>query len=248
MKALLEYVRIGRKEFSQKLGIDNPQWIADVLNPNKKVGISKEKAVLVCLAYPEINQVWLLTGEGPMLKDEVEDVTTAELEQLKGAIKEGRVTVESVSPDDKPLPKGVYRENEIPEQFTAYLVPMAAMGGSLVGFEDEGVRKENCERVISPVANADWVVPVCGDSMEPEYPNGSRVYVQQIYPDDFIAWGNVFVLDTTNGIIIKVVNKSEKEGYIRCESLNPSGRYTPFDVPMRSIRAMYRVLLCVSVK
>ena len=28
----------------------------------------------------------------------------------------------------------------------------------------------------------------------------------------------------------------------------PSGRYTPFDVPLRSIRAMYRVLLCVSVK
>lgn len=146
------------------------------------------------------------------------------------------------------LPKGQYHEDDVPEQFTAYLVPMAAMGGSLVGFEDEGVRRENCERVISPVANADWVVPVCGDSMEPEYPNGSRVYVQQIYPDDFIAWGNVFVLDTTNGIIIKVVKESEKENCVRCESLNPSGRYTPFDVPMRSIRAMYRVLLCVSVK
>lgn len=198
--------------------------------------------------FPMLNTKWLLTGEGPMLKDEVEGVTATELERLKEAIKDGRVTVESVSPDDTPLPKGIYRENEIPEQYTAYLVPMAAMGGSLVGFEDEGVRKESCERVISPVANADWVVPVCGDSMEPEYPNGSRVYVQQIYPDDFIAWGNVFVLDTTNGIIIKVVKESEREGYIRCESLNPSGRYTPFDVPMRSIRAMYRVLLCVSVK
>lgn len=167
---------------------------------------------------------WLLTGEGEMLKSESE------------------------TDRNKALTKEQYYEDDIPEQFTTYLVPMAAMGGSLVGFEDEGVRKENCERVISPVANADWVIPVCGDSMEPEYPNGSRVYVQQIFPDDFIAWGNVFVLDTTNGIIIKVVKESEKKGYVRCESLNPSGRYTPFDVPMRSIRAMYRVLLCVSVK
>lgn len=190
-----------------------------------KMGNSTRRSILdrITQAFPNINEAWLLTGEGDMLNSKVEAKPSS-------------------------APRGVYNEDEIPEQFTSYLVPMAAMGGSLVGFEDEGVRKENCERVISPVADADWVVPVCGDSMEPEYPNGSRVYVQQIYPDDFIAWGNVFVLDTTNGIIIKVVKESEKKDCVRCESLNPSGRYTPFDVPRRSIRAMYRVLLCVSVK
>lgn len=166
---------------------------------------------------------WLLYGEGDMLRPEAEESDAAPVSES-------------------------YYEDDVPEKYMSYLVPMAAMGGSLIGFEDEGVRKEDCERVISPIANADWVVPVCGDSMEPEYPNGSRVYVRQISPNDFIAWGNVFVLDTTNGIIIKVVNKSDREDCVRCESLNPSGRYAPFDVPMRSIRAMYRVLLCVSVK
>ncbi len=140
------------------------------------------------------------------------------------------------------------REVEIPDRFVSYLVPMSAMGGSLIGFDEGGVSKEDCEKVVSPIADVDWVVPVCGDSMEPEYPNGSKVYVRRIDPGEFIAWGNVFVLDTTNGLIIKVVNESEKEGYVRCVSLNPSGRYAPFDVPMRSIRAMYRVMLCVSVK
>lgn len=166
---------------------------------------------------------WLLYGEGDMLRPEAEESDAAPVSES-------------------------YYEDDVPEKYMSYLVPMAAMGGSLIGFEDEGVRKADCERVISPIANADWVVPVCGDSMEPEYPNGSRVYVRQISPNDFIAWGNVFVLDTTNGIIIKVVNKSDREDCVRCESLNPSGRYAPFDVPMRSIRAMYRVLLCVSVK
>lgn len=211
--------------FIQKTGINARQFEQTVGLSNgavSKMGNSTRRSVLdkIISAYPQINQVWLLTGEGEMLKAEASETLT----------------------------KYQYHEDDVPEQFTAYLVPMAAMGGSLVGFEDEGVRRENCERVISPVANADWVVPVCGDSMEPEYPNGSRVYVQQIYPDDFIAWGNVFVLDTTNGIIIKVVKESEKENCVRCESLNPSGRYAPFDVPLRSIRAMYRVLLCVSVK
>ena len=129
-----------------------------------------------------------------------------------------------------------------------HLVPMAAMGGGLIGFEEEGIRREDCERVISPIAGADWAIPVYGDSMEPEYPNGSRVFVRQINPGDFIAWGNVFVLDTTNGLIIKVVIESERKDCVRCVSLNPSGRYQPFDVPKRSIRAMYRVMACVSAK
>ncbi len=166
------------------------------------------------------SKAWLLTGNGEMLKD--------------GA--------------GVPVAGETYREDDVPECYMTYLVPMAAMGGSLVGFEEAGVRREDCERVVTPIADIDWAVPVCGDSMEPEYPNGSRVLVKQINPSDFIAWGNVFVLDTTNGIIIKVVKQSDREGYVRCVSLNPSGRYQPFDVPMRSIRAMYRVIVSVSMK
>lgn len=220
--SILEHEGISASSFAKEIGI-HPTQIYD-LQSGKTKKISATVGNKIISVYPNYNLQWLLTGKGEMLK------------------------TESEGDRNKTLSKEQYYEDDIPEQFTTYLVPMAAMGGSLVGFEDEGFRKENCERVISPVANADWVIPVCGDSMEPEYPNGSKVYVQQIYPDDFIAWGNVFVLDTTNGIIIKVVKESEKKGYVRCESLNPSGRYTPFDVPMRSIRAMYRVLLCVSVK
>lgn len=221
LNAILSYANIGRKEFSIKIGIENPQWIADVLNPKKKVGISKEKAERICAAYPEINYSFVISGDGRMINETIN------------------------SPQ---LPTGTYRESDIPERYMTYLVPLAAMGGSLIGFDGEGVRREDCEKVISPIADADWAVPVCGDSMEPEYPNGSRVYVKQVNPGDFIAWGNVFVLDTTNGLIIKVVTQSEREDCVRCVSLNPSGRYLPFDVPMRTIRAMYRVLLCVSVK
>ncbi len=220
LKSIMDYYHLSQSEFAKRIAIRQPNLSA-ILSGERACGSGVLNKILLSF---DIDKDWLFDGKGEMLKSESE------------------------TDRNKALTKEQYYEDDIPEQFTAYLVPMAAMGGSLVGFEDEGVRKENCERVISPVANADWVIPVCGDSMEPEYPNGSKVYVQQIYPDDFIAWGNVFVLDTTNGIIIKVVKESEKKGYVRCESLNPSGRYTPFDVPMRSIRAMYRVLLCVSVK
>lgn len=220
IKTVMAHYGLSQNEFAKRIGVRQPN-LSTILKGERTCGAGILNKILLSF---DIQKDWLFNGEGQMLKSEVN------------------------ANDTSNDPKDISSKDEVPEQFISYLVPMAAMGGSLVGFESEGVRRENCERVISPIANADWVVPVCGDSMEPEYPNGSRVYVQQIYPDDFIAWGNVFVLDTTNGIIIKVVKESEKKGCVRCESLNPSGRYAPFDVPMRSIRAMYRVMLCVSVK
>lgn len=135
------------------------------------------------------------------------------------------------------------------EKFYTYLLPVAAIGGELSGFDCDGVMPRDCERVISPVADVDFAMPVIGDSMEPEYPSGARVMVKRVDPDDFIAWGNVYVLDTTNGPLIKEVQPSDKgDAFVLCLSHNPSGRYKPFDVPLASVRAMYRVVACVSLK
>ena len=227
LNKIIDTLFLGNKaEFARELNI-SPQTVTNWMNR----GISKDGLTSIQKTFSSINPQWLLTGEGEMQKKILEE-TPVEIDAI----------------ENSEFPDAPYEEDDIPEKFVSYLVPMAAMGGSLVGFEEEGVMRENCERVISPIANIDLVVPVCGESMEPEYPNGSKVYVRRINPDDFIAWGNVYVLDTTNGIIIKAVVESERIDCVRCISLNPSGRYTPFDVPKRSIRAMYRVMLCVSVK
>lgn len=218
--ALLKYSNKNISEFSRFVGFKTPQAVRELLKGNTKT-LSEVAQNKIIAAYPCLNESWLLTGEGEMF---IED------------------------PETFQVPTELYYEDDIPERYMTHLVPMAAMGGGLIGFEEEGIRRNDCERVISPIAGADWAIPVYGDSMEPEYPNGSRVFVKQINPGDFIAWGNVFVLDTTNGLIIKVVIESERKDCVRCVSLNPSGRYQPFDVPKRTIRAMYRVMACVSAK
>lgn len=135
-----------------------------------------------------------------------------------------------------------------PELYYTYLIPMSAMGGSLIGFDENGVRPAECERIVSPIAGVDFAISVYGDSMVPEFPSGSRVLIKRIDPTIYIDWGNIFVLDTTNGIILKEVQPSQKEGVLTCHSLNPNGRYKDFDVPMCEIRAMYKVLACVSLR
>ena len=134
------------------------------------------------------------------------------------------------------------------ELYYTYLIPMSAMAGSLTGFDTEGVCPCEWDSVVAAIAGIDFAISVYGDSMVPEFPSGSRVLLKRINHTIYIEWGNVFVLDTTNGIILKEVQPSAKEGILTCHSLNPNGRYKDFDVPMCEIRAMYKVLACVSMR
>ena len=133
-------------------------------------------------------------------------------------------------------------------EFETYLLPQSAMGGTLAGFPADGTALQNCEKVISPICGVDFAITVYGESMAPEYPSGSRVLIKKVNPEVFIDWGKAYVLDTSNGVIIKEVMESAKEGCIRCHSINPDPKFSDFDVPMSEIYGIYRVLMCLSAK
>lgn len=127
------------------------------------------------------------------------------------------------------------------------LLPVSAQGGRLNDFV-VSVRESDCEKVVSPIKDADFAIPVSGDSMAPEYPNGSQVHVKKINENAFIEWGRVYVLDTCNGAVIKRIVPSEREGYVRCISINPAPIYAPFEIDLNDIYGIYRVMLCLSIK
>ncbi len=148
--------------------------------------------------------------------------------------------------------EGEMLKNEVPKNTSALdnyvlLLPLSAQGGSLGEFS-QSVRAEDCERIKSPVDGADFAISVSGDSMAPEYPNGSRVLVKKIDDRAFIEWGRAYVLDTCNGSVIKILTPSKKEDCVTCNSLNEDPRYAPFDVNLRDVFGIYRVLLCMSLK
>lgn len=125
------------------------------------------------------------------------------------------------------------------------LLPISAQGGALTEFT-LAVMNNDCERVISPVKGAELAITVNGDSMIPEYPNGSQVFVKKVDARIFIEWGKVYVLDTLNGAILKKIMPSDKDGYIKCVSLN--SEYPAFEVALSDVNGIYRVLLSMSVK
>lgn len=218
IELILEYLKINPKVFSERLGYDRPQIIYDI-QKGKTKRISEDLAFKISSVFPEIDRIWLLTGEGEMIKD--------------------RIT-QNVN-EDKNLTE--------PEETatTVLLLPVSAQGGSLNDFV-VSVKDSDCEKAVSPIKGVDFAMQVSGDSMSPEYPNGSRVFIKRINERAFIEWGKAYVLDTCNGTIIKILVPSEQNGYVKCVSINQDPIYAPFEVSLQDVYGVYKVLLCMSVK
>lgn len=126
-----------------------------------------------------------------------------------------------------------------------YLLPVSARGGTLVDFA-ASVNRYECEKVVSPIKGIDFAMTVTGDSMAPEYPNGSRIFIKKINERAFIDWGRVYVLDTCNGAVIKQIMPGSSNECVRCVSLNKE--YPDFEVQFNDMYGMYRVLLLLTEK
>lgn len=125
------------------------------------------------------------------------------------------------------------------------LIPILAQGGTLNDFT-VSVNAFDCERIASPIKGTDFAMIVAGDSMTPEYPSGTRVFIKKINEQAFIDWGKVYVLDTCNGSVIKRVFPSDQPEKVKCVSINPE--YPPFEVSFADIFGVYKVMLSMSVK
>lgn len=201
-----------KKEVAELLGVQ-PSNLSKALNGDTKY-LTSGLVEKIATNFDGISPSWLLTGEGSML-----------VENSPSEVKKTSSDVEKTTSEEK--------LKQIP------VLPIAAQGGSLNDFT-LSVRMYDCEWMASPNPNADFAIEVAGESMMPEYPPGARVFIKRINERAFIEWGEVFVLDTENGIVLKQVHPADDDNYIHCVSINPN--YAPFNIPKASIYGMYMVL------
>lgn len=164
--------------------------------------------------------VYLMTGEGSLLPER---------------------DIFGIMPQERKKPSANNDPHTVP------LLPIFAQAGSLTGWS-EGIEEVKCERVISPVKDVDMAVHIYGESMYPDIPNGSVVYVRRINPRAFVEWGRPYILDTVNGPLLKYLTPGADEEHIRCVSANHDPMYAPFDVSKEDILGIYRVVMCMSMK
>lgn len=174
-------------------------------------------------AYPDINIAWLKTGVGEMILGNEENKRIPHYDGLKG----------------KAIP---------------HIDVVTASCGLPNGF-NSAITKGDCERYIIPdMPGCDFTIRAGGRSMinrnVPERSINDRDIVgcRIVTTRSHVRWGEVYALATYDGIMIKKVEESEQEGYIRCVPFNKEEGFKPYDIPVNEIHDWALVVGVVSVK
>lgn len=211
LKEVLGEIGITRNSFATSCGV-SPSNLKKMLDGEQT--ITDRTLHKITDTFPKINIEWLKTGKGQMLIDP--NLNTASNVQQINASK----------------PK-TERADLVP------LLPVDAMAGSLSGLS-ESVMLRDCRWIKTPVSGADFAIQVTGDSMEPQIHNGTIIYIKRM-TGAFIPWGNIVVLDTYDGAVVKQIYPCEhNKDYIIARSVNQ--KYPDYEIEKTSILAIYRIL------
>lgn len=194
-------------------------------------GISEENITRFLAYAPDVNHEWLLTGRGEMLKTKGTESIPATEEQPLPISKDTNKIADLQEKKARKSPKGIP------------LIPIDAVAG-FPAAGSEGVYLEDCERYTIPefeAKGANFLIRVSGDSMVPLYNNGDIIACRKISDILFFQWGGIYVLDTSQGALVKRVEEAEDDDdSILCISENP--RFKPFHLPKSDIRSLSTII------
>ncbi len=190
--------------------------------------VSVETVVSFLSVYSEVSPEWILTGEGPMLKQPSVQAVCENIIPLS----------HSKSPDK------IYPMSE----FNLYDIDVSAGLSRL--FSEEGDRnKAYLGRISIPnMPKCDGAVKVIGDSMYPLLKSGDIIAYREVHNIESVQYGEIYILQLENdldtSVVVKYVKKStEGSDYLNLVSYNKE--HDPKDVRKESITAMARVILCI---
>lgn len=119
------------------------------------------------------------------------------------------------------------------------LIPFEALAGYL-STDNEGVMVEDCEHYVIPEFDrrgAEFIIRVSGSSMYPKYSNGDLLGCKKVNDVLFFQWGKIYVLDTSQGALVKRVYPHDDDAFITLVSDNKKV-YPPFPIPKSDIRSL----------
>ena len=204
------YTKGNKAQFAKLLGV-SAQTISAWIARNTF------DAELIYAKCRYVDSSWLLTGEGAMLQE--------------------------TENNNAPTPKHTVEiAHQVPHGSSEGipLIPLDAVAG-FPAESDGGVRLEDCERYVIPEfenKGANFLIRVSGDSMVPLYYSGDLLACRKITDIRFFQWGTVYVLETSQGVLVKRVQESvDHADSILCVSEN-SSVHRPFLLPRDDIRSL----------
>lgn len=126
------------------------------------------------------------------------------------------------------------------------LIPFSAMAGALTS-EQTALRHE-CEHYIIPAfTDADFLITVKGNSMQPTYISGDIVACRKVPLNNiFFQWNKPYVLDTSQGPLIKRIKPATDQQHITLISDNKE--FDPIQLPITDINAIALIVGLIRIE
>ena len=215
---MLDCLGVKAAEFARSIGVV-PTQIYD-LQKGKIKKISDSIADKIISAYPEFDKVWLLTGEGSMLKSSPE---SKESGATKCEIREGDYS-------------GTLVYN-IDATCGTDLREMAFTQENVIGSVDlPGISKDS------------KIIRANGDSMEPRIYDGNMVVIREIHNWEDVFYGQIYLILLDEYRMIKYIRRYEPDetNYIILRSENAA--YDDIKLRKDKIRRLFIVENILSVR
>ena len=196
-----QFLGISVRSFEARVGMSNGSLC-------KTRNVSKNLLDKVCIAFPELNRIWLLTGEGSMLRNNNS---------------ENNETYENNETNNHTLPL-------IP------IAAVAGFNGlDIPGIPLAQCPQYSIPDFIEQ--KAEYLIRVSGSSMYPKYSSGDILACRRIQEITFIQWGKIYVIDSQQGAMVKrLFEIPDNPEHVLCQSDNP--KYPPFKLPKSEIRSL----------
>lgn len=224
----LDYKGINKSNFYAITGVSN-----GVLSQNN--GLSEDNLLRFLNSYPEINPEWLLTGKGQMLNadetfqysKEKERIASERLERIKKYTSKLKGENVLVAETEHTFNFRTSEEVSLP------MLPVHAAAGVFTG--DVQVMEYECERYVVPMfREATFLIPVLGDSMYPTYNNGDVIACRKLDSWSFFQFGKVYVIYTSQGVLVKRIKEGSNENSILIISDNCDA-YPSFELDKKEL-------------
>ena len=127
---------------------------------------------------------------------------------------------------------------ETPNNSGLPLIPFDCVAG--YGEDNEGVLLPDCTRYKIPEfesLGAEFYVRVSGSSMYPKYSSGDILGCRKIKEILFFQWGKIYVIDSSQGQLIKRIFEHEDPDKVTLVSDNKE-KYHSFAIPKSDIRSL----------
>ena len=133
-----------------------------------------------------------------------------------------------------------------------HIESVEAFCGPGQGFDIAVMRKECPVYNIPGMEGADFTIKAKGRSMiNREFPDRSVKEGDYIgcvkCRSGVIRFGEVYALATSEGVMVKIVQESDREGYVLLESFNKEEGFKPFHYPVVDIHDMALVVAVASI-